>query len=433
MKNKFFQLSVYSLALVSLLIMGTGCSKDYKDPNNPVAEEVFATPRGITAVAVGLQRVYTAGRASNLYNRVTIDGFTTNQFIIVNRGNLAEDQLNLGGNNVDGTNTMLLGLWTSSNKIIYDANLVLEAAAKLGDKAYASGIIGYTTIFKALAMGDLAMFWERVPDGIGKNVGFINRVDGFNRAIAEIEKAQAAIAANPISSSFAPNVPVGVDINNTLQAIKARFLLFAGKYPEALTAANSVDLTRRSTFNFDLINPNPIFETATATNNVFQPIDSTLGLVAGLQPDLADRRVPFYTTIAASQPRFRIKGFADANTTQWPLFLPGEILLIRAECQARASTPDLVAAQATLNSVITKTTDLFGVAAALPPITNQLTQSELLTQIYRNRCIELYMSGLKLEDMRRFGRPNAERRRNLMPYPFRERDNNPNTPPDPAF
>jgi hypothetical protein len=193
-----------------------------------------------------------------------------------------------------------------------------------------------------------------------------------------------------------------------------------------------VDLTRRSTFNFDLINPNPIFETATATNNVFQPIDSTLGLVAGLQPDLADRRVPFYTTIAAS-PRFRIKGFADANTTQWPLFLPGEILLIRAECQARASTPDLVAAQATLNSVITKTTDLFGVAAALPPITNQLTQSELLTQIYRNRCIELYMSGLKLEDMRRFGRPNAERRRNLMPYPFRERDNNPNTPPDPAF
>jgi hypothetical protein len=38
-----------------------------------------------------------------------------------------------------------------------------------------------------------------------------------------------------------------------------------------------------------------------------------------------------------------------------------------------------------------------------------------------------------LEDMRRFGRPVAERTRNLMPYPFRERDNNPNTPPDPPF
>jgi len=43
------------------------------------------------------------------------------------------------------------------------------------------------------------------------------------------------------------------------------------------------------------------------------------------------------------------------------------------------------------------------------------------------------MGGLKLEDMRRFNRPNSERGRNLMPYPFRERDNNPNTPADPAF
>ncbi len=27
----------------------------------------------------------------------------------------------------------------------------------------------------------------------------------------------------------------------------------------------------------------------------------------------------------------------------------------------------------------------------------------------------------------------TERTRNLMPYPFRERDNNPNTPADPPF
>jgi len=57
----------------------------------------------------------------------------------------------------------------------------------------------------------------------------------------------------------------------------------------------------------------------------------------------------------------------------------------------------------------------------------------LLDEIYRQRSIELFMSGLKLEDMRRFNRPNSERKRNLMPYPLRERDNNPNTPPDPAF
>ncbi|MEJ7671427.1 MAG: hypothetical protein WKF59_01580 [Chitinophagaceae bacterium] len=43
------------------------------------------------------------------------------------------------------------------------------------------------------------------------------------------------------------------------------------------------------------------------------------------------------------------------------------------------------------------------------------------------------MGGLQLEDMRRFGRPTTERRRNFLPYPFLERDNNPNTPPDPTF
>jgi hypothetical protein len=43
------------------------------------------------------------------------------------------------------------------------------------------------------------------------------------------------------------------------------------------------------------------------------------------------------------------------------------------------------------------------------------------------------MSGLKLEDMRRFNRPLTERKRNFFPYPFQERDNNTSTPADPAF
>lgn len=429
---KFSNIS-FAVVLMATLSIGAGCSKDYNDPNNPTTEAVFSSVRGITGVAVGLQRVYTAGRASNLYNRITIDGFTTNQFIIVNRGNTAEDQLERGGTVVDGTNTMLLGLWNSSNKIIYDADKVLQAAASIGDKGYQSGLIGYTTIFKALALGDMSMIWEKIPDGNGTNVNFISRVEGFNRAVSEIDKALAAIQANPISSSFTNNIPAGIDIPNTLRALKARFLLFAGKYPEALVAANAVDISRKSTFNFDLVNPNPIFETATATNNVYQPIDSTLGLLGDLQPDLADKRVAFYTNISASLPRFRIKGFADANTTAFPIFLPGEITLIRAECLARQSTPDLAGAQAALNSVITKTSDIYGVAAALPAISTPLSQTALLEQIYRHRCIELYMSGLKLEDMRRFGRPNSEKRRNFMPYPFRERDNNPNTPADPPF
>jgi hypothetical protein len=80
--------------------------------------------------------------------------------------------------------------------------------------------------------------------------------------------------------------------------------------------------------------------------------------------------------------------------------------------------------------------DAFGIGADLPAYAGGNTQAEILEEIYRNRCIELYMQGWKMEDLRRFGRsntPNVEKNRNLYPYPFREKDNNPNTPADPAF
>jgi hypothetical protein len=85
--------------------------------------------------------------------------------------------------------------------------------------------------------------------------------------------------------------------------------------------------------------------------------------------------------------------------------------------------------------VITKTaaSDPFGVGANLPAINSFGSYAALLDEIYKQRCIEMFMSGQKLEDMRRFGRANAEMKRKLMPYPLRERDNNPNTPADPAF
>jgi hypothetical protein len=77
------------------------------------------------------------------------------------------------------------------------------------------------------------------------------------------------------------------------------------------------------------------------------------------------------------------------------------------------------------------------VGAGLPAYSGPVTRDAILFEIYRNRCIELYMSGLKLEDSRRFNRPGpgapgAERSRNFYPYPQQERDGNPNTPPDPA-
>ncbi len=108
------------------------------------------------------------------------------------------------------------------------------------------------------------------------------------------------------------------------------------------------------------------------------------------------------------------------------------MILIKAEAYARQN--DLLNATIELNKVVTKqpAADPYSVGAGLLPVSG-LTQPQILDQIYKQRSIELYMSGLKLEDMRRFSRPVTERKRNLLPYPFIERDNNTNTPSDPTF
>ena len=433
MKNINIKIAIFA-ALLSSAVLQMSCKKDYIDPAKATEDQVFSSPKGLTGVAVGLQRVYTLGRGSTLYNLITINGLTTNELFVVNAGNTAELQLGTGGTTVDGNNSMLTTYWTTCNKVIYDADLVINNAKNLSDKNYASGLIAYAGIFKALSIADMAQFWEKVPTGIGTSVTFIDRVDGFKKAITVLDDGLTALAANPASTAFMSSIPAGIDLTNTLNALKARYSLYAGLYPQALAAANLVSPTVKSTFNFDALSLNPVFETATSTNNVVQPKDSTLGLVPALAPSLTDGRVPFYTVINATiAPRFRINNFYNAAATAVPVYLPGEMTLIKAECYARSN--DSTTSKTFLNAVITKTaaSDPFGVGANQPAINSFGSYVALLDEIYRQRCIELFMSGQKLEDMRRFARPNAERKRNLMPYPLRERDNNPNTPADPPF
>jgi hypothetical protein len=432
---------IYKLSI--LILIGTGglmsCKKDYTNPNDATKDQTLSSPVGLTGVAVGVQKAYSNGRAGSLYNLVCANGFSTFELSNRNTGNVDETNLFNGGIAVDGNNSVIGNLWASNLKVIYDADNVINNAAGLGDKGYAAGLIGYATIFKALAYGGLAEFWEKLPDtvGVGLQPTFMDRAQGYAKAIAAIDKAQAAIAANAITAEFLSRIPPGIEIPNTLQALKARYLLFAGNYPGALAAANTVSLTVRSEMRFDAVTPNPIFNVSTSTNNVFQVKDSTFGLPVALRPVGADKRIGFHMVVnTAAAPRWRINGFGAGLTTAWPLYLPGEITLIKAEALARAN--DLAGAVVELDKILTKkpANDVYGIGADLTGYTGALTSAAVLEEIYRNRCIELYMQGWKMEDLRRFGRsnaPNVEKNRNLYPFPFRERDNNPNTPQDPAF
>ncbi len=419
-----------------------GCKQDFTNPGAIGDTDAFSTPRGLAGVAVGLQNVYSNGRLSPVYNGITAAGALTNEFRLMNAGNVDEFQLFTGGAVVDNLNGIVGNMWTWNNKIIYDADNVINGANKLGDKAYAAGLIAYASIFKAMAIGNLSMFFEQIPAAPGTQAApsaFQSRADGFRRAVTTLRAAQTALGANAPSAAFFANVPTTVNtafFNNTINALIARYSLFAGDFAAATTAANAVDLNYTgAVLGYDAIVTNPIFTTATATNNVFQIQDSTLGLPTALAPDLNDQRIPFYTAINATiLPRHRIRGFFNAPTQSIPVYLPDEMRLIRAECFVRQSAPNLTAAVAEIDAVRTQlpSADPFGVGGGLTAYSGPVTTAALIDEIYRQRCIELCMSGMRLEDNRRLGRPAGERRRTFFPYPSRERDNNPNTPADPA-
>lgn len=436
MKNLRNTTSYITGIAFALTLLSTSCTKEYQDPSRAKTDVALGSQQGLTAVANGLQRVYSLSRTSVMFSAVAANGFVTNELQLLNAGNVPELQLSTGGAAVDGTNTILFNLWASSNKIVYDADLVIANASKLGDKGYASGLIAYSSIFKALAIGNMAQYWEKIPDGTGSNVPFITRAAGFTRAIAVLDNALTVMAANPISTAFAANVSPEVNIINTIHALKARYALFGGNYPLAFTEANLVDLTKSSYLKFDATSPNVIY-TVASSNNVFQPSNANLGLSGIYAPDAADKRLNFYTVPAATAPPVRISGFGAATTSPFPIYMAGEMSLIKAEVYAR--TPDLNNALIELNKVVTRAPTgvaldaNYGMGAGLPALTGPYTQQQLLDLIYKHRCIEMYMSGLKLEDMRRFNQPLTDRKRNFFPYPFQERDNNKNTPADPTF
>lgn len=426
---------ILTTALLTALLTQNGCQQEYLNPSVATEQQVINSTDGLITLANGLQFRYTIGRGGTVYNAVAAGGLTTRELRVLNAGNTDEQFLQEGTLSVQGNNAVVRNLWASSQLVRSNADVILANADRvIQDPGTKSGVVAYASIFRALALGTLAQFFEQTPITTGSNAPFVPRAQALQQAIQQLETAAALIAATPPSATFNLAVVPGIDISNTLQALIARYSLLAGDYDKALAAAGRVDLTKRSVFTFDDNSRNPVFETAFSNVNVYAPQNATLGLPADLAPVATDRRSAVYLRANATASQNLGTGFYTANNAPVPVYLPGEMLLIRAEAYARKN--DLTNAVTELNKVLTKTTDAFGLGAGLPAYTGAQTAAAVLTEIYRNRQIELAFQGFRLEDSRRFGRPGpgttpataAERNRNFLPYPLNESDNNPGTP-----
>lgn len=425
-----------------LFLSFVACDKEFIDPTRPTDAKVFSSREGLIGAANGLQSRWSVGQNSSLYQLIVLNGCTTNETIF-QVGNANEADLQLGGSSIDPSNRVLTNVWTQclitkseSEKVLKGIELLINPVEKASVKAHAS-------IFRALALGTLVQFFEKAPIITQVNATFNTRTEVLQEAINTLESNLPTI--NQATGIPAANVLINsINYKNTTYALLARYNLMLGNYNAALFYANLVDLTSKSTFLFDAVASNQVFLTGVNPTPAvgFRPLNNRFGLPTVLEPVAADGRIAFYFTATQTSGFYNYVGFFDTATKLIPVYLPGEITLIKAEAHARLN--DLPNATIELNKILQKTTaqDAFLIGANLPPYSGANTQTDILLEIYRNRCIELFLTGMKLEDTRRFQRPLTpgpvpaatlfECNRRFLPYPNSERFNNTNTPANPA-
>jgi starch-binding outer membrane protein, SusD/RagB family len=222
----------------------------------------------------------------------------------------------------------------------------------------------------------------------------------------------------------------------------ARYALIKGDYPTALTAANAVDITKTSSMFYNSTTTRNPFYLNAIQLLYYKPVRTFRLNADTLANGQRDGRVAFWVTAGTGNSFLGtpVDEFAQYRTdaSRYYVYLPGEITLIKAEAYARQ--PDLVRARTEVNAIRTKATDPVGITARLNAKSDLelSTQAAILDEIYKQRYYELFITGLRWGDSRRFGKagpndPSPTRTRNWFPYPDAERLANPNVPPDPPL
>ncbi len=432
--------NLYKYLLCLLVLTASSCELDQSNPNSATDEQVLNTREGIIALSIGLRQFYSTTGLSQVMLTPSVTAREVKG--IATFTNTLE--LEAGGAALPTANGNILSYWSTMQRMMGMSESIIAKAPSVPniEPALLSGIMAQAYLFKAIALSNLAQAFTQanLNSSTTEPVSFVPRAAVFAEAVRLLDLGVAAITTTPTSGAFISLVSgPDFDLKNTLYAYEARINLMAGNYQKALTNANLVDLSKTSRYTYTTLSPNPLNTIYNVTRS-YRPRDN-FGLPAGLY-ESGDQRYNFYFTtprdIINGDPVVILTGFAAAQTTSIPLYLTDEIKLIKAEATLRLEGP-LADALLLINQVRTQTSgDPFGVNAGLPPYTGPVTKDALLLEVYKQRCAELYLSGLKWEDTRRFNRPEppantTERNRIFYPYPDQERLNNPNTPADPAI
>lgn len=440
--------NIYTKPILILILLWTAssCSLDIENINGPTDDQVLSSRDGMITLSVGMRQTYSTLALEAI---ILTPGTTARELRgITSFTNIIE--IDQGGSSLPNFNGNITAVWQRPLRVMGMADdVITNASAVLGNEpAMLSGVLAHAKLMKAMCLGGIAQSFTHGVLQTDKSgaAPFVTRDVLLDEATTLLEEAEQAVETTPPSAEFVTRVTgAEFDLINTIRAYLARYYLMAGNYPDAIAAAESVSLDVASKFTFSSLAPNPLYQQVQFAKN-FAARDN-FGLPASLV-EAGDQRVGFYFNAAPTNyladPTDELTGFATGINQPIPAYLPDEMHLIIAEAIVR-SNGDLNDAVEAIDAVRTQASgDPFNVNAGLPAYSGPVTSQDLLTEIYKQRSSELYLSGLRLEDNRRFARPappqdvtpvpiSAERSRDFYPFPLQERQNNPNIPGDPSI
>ena len=436
-----------AVAALSVVALGA-CTLDIQNPNQPTQEQVTTSPDGVIALATGLQ-----GRFAQSYgNFAYMAGLVTDEFASTSAALISISDAEQGA--VPSGTAIADNVFNSVYRTVRTADDLLAGSVALAsqfDAGTRSGIRALAFALKAEALGEALQSYQKIPIKTYNVTAptYVGRSEALPYVRALLDSAAAEIAAQAPSAFFTANILTpGVSLPNVIQLFRARYARMANDDATALAASNAVARSGPAALSV-LTFPSP-------TVNFYANVT---GGTNGIAP-----RRQYRTSMQAQDQRWvyfvipstTLTGRVGALLDPWarysnpqaplPVYMPDEALLIKAEALTHQN--QLAQAQAVLDSVRTDCTGGRGLddpKACLPPLGTQLTQQQLLDEIYLQRKYELLGTGLRWEDTRRLGAiigPVAapavptSGQRCWLPYAVGDRNANPNATftnlPDPT-
>ena len=436
-----------SAAVVAAIVLGA-CNLDLQNPNSPTESQVTTNVDGVIALATGLQSRFATSYGNFAYTA----GLVTDEFAATSAALISISDAEQGA--VPSGTGIADAVFNSIYRTVRTADDLLAGADALSaqlDPSTRGGLKALAYALKAESLGEALQSYQKIPVATyGVTApAYVGRSQALTVVRALLDSAAATISTTPPSAFFNNSILTpGVNLPNVIQLYRARYARIAGDQATALAAANLVSrtgITALSVLTFPSPTVNPYANVTGGINGIAVRRQWRLSMLP------QDQRFSYYvipSTTLTGRIGAQLDPFSRWASPQAPLpvYLPDEALLIKAE--ALVSQNNLAAAQAALDSVRTDCTGGRGLddpKACLPALTTQLSQAELLAEIYTQRRYELLGTGSRWEDARRRNAirgPTAapavpfEGQRCWLPYAIGERNANPNATfaalPDPS-